>query len=226
MGSHLENIPKSLKDQKSSEAEFRQTTFWKPVQDEVLIRLMPLWMERLSACKDNNDLGGGEMDEKIEELGYKLLLVGPQVDFYLRLLAKIILGKMKPSYLCGQIKVTGVTCMPNIWWYLLILAQCYGAETEFAVPNVGDTIIIRVMSTFKSLFSPQRVGKVIFEKKHFRRSKVMEDGEVRKTSKFIGKSKVLCDPDHPVKIIYKNGNIRLMFFCKSSTILMCPLMPV
>ena len=42
--------------------------------------------------------------------------------------------------------------------------------------------------------------------------KVMEDGEVRKTSKFIGKSRVLCDPDHPVKIIYKNGNIRLMFF--------------
>ena len=83
MGSHLENIPKSLKDQKSSEAEFRQMTFWKPVHDQVLIRLMPLWMERLSASKDKNDLGGGEMDEKIEELGYKLLLVGPQVDFYL-----------------------------------------------------------------------------------------------------------------------------------------------
>ena len=40
----------------------------------------------------------------------------------------------------------------------------------------------------------------------------MEDGEVRKISKFIGKSRVLCDPDHSVKIIYKNGNIRLMFF--------------
>ena len=93
MGSHLEHIPKSLKDKKSSEAKLRWTTFWKLVHDEVLMRLMPLWMERLSVCKDKNDLGGGEMDEKIEELGYKLLLVGPQVDFYLRLLQKEFLGK-------------------------------------------------------------------------------------------------------------------------------------
>ena len=103
---------------------------------------------------------------------------------------------MKPSHLCGQIKVIGVTCTPKIWWYLLILARRYGAEAEFAVPKVGDTVIIRAMSTIKSLFSPQRVGKVIFEKKHFKRRKVMEDWKARTTSKFIGKSRVLCDPDH------------------------------
>ena len=39
------------------------------------------------------------MNEKIEQLGYKLLLVGPQVDFYLLLFAKIILGEIKPSYI-------------------------------------------------------------------------------------------------------------------------------
>ena len=94
----------------------------------------------------------------------------------------------------------------------MILAQRYGAETEFAVLKVGDTIIIRVMSTFKSLFSPQRVGKVIFEKKHFRRSKVMEDAEVRKTSS----EDYLQEWEHKIND----------FFCKSSTILMCPLMPV
>ena len=185
MGSHVENISKSLKDKKNSEAEFREVKFWKPVHEEVLIRLMPLWMERLSPCKDKNDLGGGKMNEKIEQLGYKLLLVGPQVDFYLRLFAKIILGEIKPSYFCGQIKVIGVPCMPNMWRYLLILAQCYGAETEFSVLKVGDTMIIRDMSMFRSLFSPQTVGKVIFEKKHFKRSKGMEDWKARTTSNFI-----------------------------------------
>ena len=71
---------------------------------------------------------------------------------------------MKPLYLCGQIKVIGVICTPNIWWYLLILAQRYGAETEFPVLKVGDTIIIRVMSTFKAIVFTTKSWKSYFLK--------------------------------------------------------------
>ena len=212
MERHLDQLSRSLKDKKSSESGFRRPTFWKEVQLDLLIRLVPLWMERVAACPEKNDLGEGEMNERIEQLGYKLMLVGPQVDFYLKLFAKRILGKMKPSYHCGEIKIIGITCSPDIWWYLLALAKRYGAEIDFKVPKLGDIITIRAMSTLKALLSPQRVGRVVYEKKHFRRSKFMENGKQRVVSKFVGRSRLLCDPEYPVKIIYKNGNIRLTIF--------------
>ena len=213
MEQHLENLPRSLKDKKSSETGFRKMSFWKPTELDLIIRLMPLWMKWVESCPEKNDLGGGEMVSNTEEIGYRLILVGPLIDFYLRLLAKRILGKMRLNYESGQIKIIGVTCPSNIWWYLAVLAKKYGTDAEFNITKIRSFITINAMSTFKALFSPQRVGKVVFEKKNFKRSKViLEDGQTKKISKFVGKSKILCDPDHPAKFIYKNGNIRLIFF--------------
>ena len=75
------------------------------------------------------------MDPKTEELGYKLMLVGPQLDFYLNAFAKRIARKMRLNYLSGQVKIIGVTCPPGIWWYFVILAKKYGAEVDFNLPR-------------------------------------------------------------------------------------------
>ena len=119
---------------------------------------------------------------------------------------------MKLSYLSGQIKIIGITSTPNIWWYLTILAQKYGADVEFKVSKQGDVVTIKAMSTFKSLFSAQRVGKYVYEKKHFKRRKITENGQTRVISKFVGRSRIVCDPEHPFKMAYKNGNIRILFY--------------
>ena len=178
---------------------------------------MPLWLERVASCRQKNDMGGGEneMQTSVEELGYKLILLGPQIDFYLTLFAKRIMGKMKLSYLSGQIKIIGITCTPNIWWYLTILAQKYGADVEFKVSKQGDVVTIKAMSTFKSLFSAQRVGKLVYEKKHFKRRKITENGQTRVISKFVGRSRIVCDPEHHFKMAYKNGNIRILFYLQN-----------
>ena len=212
--SHLENVPKSYRDDKSFDSGFRQKSFWEPMQGDLLIHLMPLWLERVSSSREKNDMGAGEaeMKSRVEELGYKLILIGPQIDFYLRLIAKRMLGKIRLSYLSGQIKIIGVTCTPHIWWYLSILARQYGADTEFGISRKGDAITVRAMSTFKSLFSAQRVGKLVYEKKHFKRRKLTENGQTRTVSMFVGKSRIVCDPDHPMEMAYKNGNIRVLFY--------------
>ena len=179
------------------------------MQADLLIHFMPLWLEKVSSCREKNDMGAGEaeMKSRVEELGYKLILIGPQIDFYLRLIAKRMLGKMRLSYLSGQIKIIGVTCTPHIWWYLSILARQYGADTEFGISRKGDAI-----TTFKSLFSAQRVGKLVYKKKHFKRRKLTKNGQTRTVSKFVGKSRIVCDPDHPMEMAYKNGNIRVLFY--------------
>ena len=84
---HLEELPKSLRDQKSQESGFRKKNFWRPAQIDLLIRMTPLWMERVASVPEKNYLGAGEheMETKAEEVGYKLTLFGPQLDFYLTL---------------------------------------------------------------------------------------------------------------------------------------------
>ena len=214
MNKHLDNPANTYRDEKSYTSGFRRPGFWKPMQLDLMIRLMPLWLERVASCHQKNDIGAGEneMQTSVEELGYKLILLGPQIDFYLTLFAKRIMGKMKLSYLSGQIKIIGITCTPNIWWYLTILAQKYGADVEFKVSKQGDVVTIKAMSTFKSLFSAQRVGKLVYEKKHFKRRKITENGQTRVISKFVGRSRIVCDPEHPFKMAYKNGNIRILFY--------------
>ena len=164
MEPHLENIPRDLLDKRSQETGFRKQQFWRPVELDLLIRLMPLWMERVHRYPKKNELGGGEMDPKTEELGYKLMLEGPQLDFYLNAFAKRIARKMRLNYLSGQVKIFGITCPPEIWWYFVILAKKYGAEVDFNLPRQGDVIKTKTMSTFKALISPQRVGKLVYEK--------------------------------------------------------------
>ena len=154
------------------------------------------------------------MDPKTEELGYKLMLAGPQLDFYLNAFAKRIAKKMRLNYLNGQVKIIRVTCPSGIWWYFVIVAKKYGAEVDFNLPRQSDIIKIKSMSTFRALLSPQRVGKLVHEKRHFKRSKIMENGQLKTISKFVGKSKIVCDPDHIMKFIYQNGTLD-SFFCRS-----------
>ena len=68
------------------------------------------------------------------------------------------------------------------------------------------------MSTFKSLFSAQRFGKLVYKKKHFKRRNLTENGQTRTVSKFVAKSRIATDPYHPMEMAYKNGKIRVLFY--------------
>ena len=129
---------------------------------------------------------------------------------------------MRLNYLSGQVKIIGITCPSRIWGYFVILAKKYGVETDFNLPRQGDVIQMKTMSTFKALFSPQRVGKLVYEKRHSKRCKIMENGQPKTISKFVGKSKIVCDPDHIVKFSYQNGNIRLFFYLQKFNNLSIP----
>ena len=56
MEAHLANIPKDLTDKKSQETGFRKKQVWRPVELDLMIRLMPLWMDRVHRYLNTNEL--------------------------------------------------------------------------------------------------------------------------------------------------------------------------
>ena len=105
MDCHLDQLSRSLKDKKSSESGFRRPMFWKGGSAGLADQAYASMVERVAACPKKNDLREGETNERTEGLRYKLMLVGTQADFYLKLFAKRILR---------QIKIIGISCSPHI----------------------------------------------------------------------------------------------------------------
>ena len=78
------HIPKYLRDSKSQKAKFRRENFWRPLTFDLIVRLIPFWLDRIKKCSERPSLGFGEIGSSEEEVGYHLMLVGPETDFYIR----------------------------------------------------------------------------------------------------------------------------------------------
>ena len=87
---HLRNIPTSYRDRRSQRAKFRREDFWRPMALDLIVRLLPLWLARVQKCRERPVLDFGEMVTSSEEVGYHLMLVGPELDFYLKVISKTL----------------------------------------------------------------------------------------------------------------------------------------
>ena len=63
----------------------RGPSFWDPVTIQMKFKFEPKWLEAVRAADGKPDLSmRGDLEEDNEDFGYKLILVGPLVDFHLR----------------------------------------------------------------------------------------------------------------------------------------------
>ena len=93
----------------------------------------------------------------------------------------------------------------------------------------GQTVAGEVMSSkskpcqhSRPSFHLKELVNWYLKKRHFKRSKIMENGQLKTISKFVGRSKIVCDPDHIMRFIYQNGNIRLLFYLQKFNKLSIP----
>ena len=210
---HLRNIPTSYRDTRSQRAKFRREDFRRPMTLDLMVRLLPLWLARVQKCRERPTLDFGEMVTSSEEVGYHLMLVGPELDFYLKVISKKLYRLLGLSHASGEISVPPLVMSPHVWWYLTFLCKKYGAAVEHGIKKLGDRITFKSLPSIRSTLCMTRVGRVTYSRRHFRKQTVTdENGQKRTTHTYLGRACIVCDDEFPFTLIYKSGTLKIYFY--------------
>ena len=215
---HLRNIPTSYRDTRSQRAKFRREDIWRPMTLDLKVRLLPLWLARIQKCQERPALNFGEMVTSSAKVGYQLMLVGPELDFCLKVISKKLYRLLGLSHASGEISVPPLVMSPHVWWHLIFLCKTYGAAVEHGIKKLGGGITFKSLPSIRSMLCMTRVGRVTYSGRHFRKHRVTDENRQKRTTQtYLGRACIVCDDEFPFTLIYKSGTLKIPFMAKIIT---------
>lgn len=188
---------------RSCEKTERGKGFWNPVTVRMKSLVEEPWLEHVRANWDDfPDLStGGRLDEEAEDIGYKLTIVGPLVDFYLKHIGNAIRLRLRRSRRTGLMNDFSTTIPWDLMKYICVLWRNYGGSID--TDQQGKKMVLTAVQfgTIEKLFSPARFcGENFLKRRHY--NKIRQPNK-RVVHAFDGRSAVLVSGKTPFTIAFK-----------------------
>lgn len=116
------------------------------------------WHKHMRENKENfPDISAEDrLDEEVEDKGFKLTIVGPLIDFYLRHIGIAIRLRLRRSRKTGLTNDFTTTIPWDLMKYICVLWRNYGGMIE--TDSQGKKMVLRAFKfdTLEKVFSPAR----------------------------------------------------------------------
>ena len=181
----------------------RGRNFWDPATVQMKCKFEKVWTDAVNNADEKLDLSMGELDEEVEDLGYKLLLVGPLVDFYLKNIAKGVKHRLRKSRMTGLMNDFTLPVPFDILKYICVLWRNYDGRVTSEKRKM--TFVATARKTVKKMFSPVRFdGSNCLRKTHFHKIRKPSVKGKRKRVEHIpcGHSSAVITANTPFKMVY------------------------
>ena len=193
----------------------RGSNYWDPAIVVMKSKLETTWIEAVNAAEGKPDLSmRGKLDEDVEDLGYKLTLIGPLVDYFLRVVSKGIKQRLRKSRATGLMNPFTCNIPFDLMKYICVMWRNY----EGKLTTTGNVMQFTAKSkaTVEKLFCPARFdGSPTLWKRHYNVLRTRTYTGKRKVSRVLaGKSVVVVSELTPFTMIYniKSGNLKVSFY--------------
>ena len=145
----------------------RGSGFWDPVIVQMKAKFEPIWLDAINNAYGTPDLSmRGSLDEEVEDLGYKLLLVGPLVDSYLKNLANGVKRRLRKSHTTGLMNDFSFFVPLDVIKYMIVMWRNYGGQS--VTDRKKMTFTAKSKSTLEKFLAPSRFDdSCCLRKKHF-----------------------------------------------------------
>lgn len=213
----------NVKLQPDNERSDRGKAFWNQINVQMKFKFESIWTDAVKNARNKLDVSmKGQLEENIEDLGFKLTVVGPLVDFYLLNIAKGIKQRLRRSRATGLMNPFTVLIPMDITRYLCVMWRKY--DGRLATENGKMTFVATQFRTIEKMFSPARFdGSSFLKKRHFNKTRFTEESSKGKPKNcryvFVGRSTVVVSEKTPFTMTYNiaTGFIKVCFYRQNYT---------
>ena len=147
---------------------------------------------------------GSEMDSEVEQnVGNRLVLVGPILDGYLKEIVTAMLSKLTRSHLTGLILPIKLYVPWQIMRFMAAIVESYGGSIQLLSPRNNKKNLIFLMGkqdTAVQLFNPSRfIGRNLQKRKYF---KIKDHGIAKTKLSYVGESNVVVSINTAIRMKY------------------------
>ena len=175
------------------------------------------WLEHIRTSSNMPDLSvGGRLDQEAEDIGYKLTMVGPLVDFFLKHIGQAIRLRLRKARRTGLMNDFTTTIPMDLMKYICVLWRNYGGTISTDIKRRQMLLTSMSYSTLEKMFSPARFcGENYLKKRHYRKIRQCTNtGRARFVHVFEGRSAVVVSEKTPFNISFKMdvGTAKISFY--------------
>ena len=189
----------------------RGKAFWDPVTVKMKFTVEKEWLECVRKSDDLPDISmNNRLDEETEDIGYKLAVVGPLVDFYLKHIGTAIRDRLRKSRRTGL--MNDFTIPWDLMKYICVLWRNYGGSITTDQRTKRMVLKAVQYDTVQKVFSPSRFcGENYLKRRHY--SKIRQPNS-RTLHILDGRSAVVVSEEAPFLIKFKmdTGSAKISFY--------------
>lgn len=132
--------------------------FWNSISVKMKLLVEEAWLKHTRDYKkDFPDLSTlGRLDEEVENIGLKVTIVGPLVDFYLKHTGVAIRLRLRRSRKTGLTNDFTTTIPWDLMKYICVLWRNYGGTIESNLRSKKMVLTAVKFCTLEKVFSPAR----------------------------------------------------------------------
>lgn len=192
--------------------------FWNAVTVKMKSVAEEPWLEHVRMSQSLPDLSvGNRLDQEAEDIGYKLTIVGPLVDFFLKHIGQAIRLRLRKARRTGLMNDFSTTIPMDLMKYICVLWRNYGGTISTDVRRKQMLFTSTRFSTLEKIFSPARFsGENYLKKRHYSkiRQPIKSPGKSRFVHVFEGRSAVVVSEKTPFTISFKmeQGTAKISFY--------------
>ena len=195
--------PSCNSDVNMAENTKRGEGFWNSVYVKMKLLVEEPWLKYMRENRECfPDLStGGRLDEEVEDLGYKLTVVGPLIDFYLKHIGVAIRCRLRRSRKTGLTNDFSTTIPWDLMKYVCVLWREYGGNIE--TNSRGKKMVLSTVNfaTLEKVFSPARFcGENYLKRRHY---VVVRQPRKKNNHVFQGRSAVVVSEKTPFTINFR-----------------------